>query len=71
MNNLVLAQGGAQLGSLVVLSAIAVWYVAPWLSRQQRASAAIALLWMHVFRYVALQVFSAQRGGPLNSMQLT
>jgi hypothetical protein len=63
MNHLVPAQGGAQLASLAVFSAIAIWYVVPWLSRQQRASALIALLWVHVFRYVALQVFSAQRSG--------
>jgi hypothetical protein len=64
MNHLLVpAQGGAQLASLAVFSAIAIWYVAPWLSRQQRASALVALLWVHVFRYVALQVFSAQRDG--------
>jgi len=63
MNHLMPAQGAAQLASLAVFSAIAIWYVAPWLSRRQRASALIALLWVHVFRYVALQVFSAQRGG--------
>jgi len=63
MNHLMPAQGGAQLASLAVFSAVAIWYVAPWLSRQQRASALIALLWVHVFRYVALQVFSAQRDG--------
>jgi len=63
MNYLVPAQAGAQLVTLIVYGAIAAWYVAPWLRRQPRADALIALLWVHVFRYVALQVFSAQRDG--------
>jgi hypothetical protein len=37
--------------------------VAPWLLRQSRGTAVIALLWVHVFRYVALQVYSARLGG--------
>jgi len=37
--------------------------VAPWLGRRSRAEALTALLWVHVFRYVALQVFAAQRDG--------
>ena len=57
------AQAATQLLSLVVLGAIARWYVVPWLKRQSRADALIALLWVHVFRYVALQVFSAQHDG--------
>jgi hypothetical protein len=63
MNELILAQAGAQFISLIVYGAIARWYVTPWLQSRQRADALIALLWVHVFRYVALQVFSAQRGG--------
>ncbi|WP_291692491.1 hypothetical protein [Bradyrhizobium sp.] len=63
MNILVSAQAGAQLGSLLVFVAIARWYVAPWLSARGRAEALIALLWLHVFRYVALQVFAAQHEG--------
>ena len=63
MNHLVPAQAGAQLITLLVFIALARWYVAPWLSKQQRAEALIALLWVHVFRYVALQVFVAQRDG--------
>jgi hypothetical protein len=63
MNHLVAAQAGAQFASLVALSALATWYVVPWLSRQPRASALVPLLWVHVFRYVALQLFSSQRGG--------
>jgi hypothetical protein len=40
----------------------------PWLSARQRADALIALLWVSVFRYVALQIFVAQRDGfPISS----
>jgi hypothetical protein len=63
MTYLVPAQAGAQFVSLFVYAAITRWYVAPWLQRRSRADALIALLWVHVFRYVALQVFSAQRDG--------
>ena len=63
MNHLVPAQAGAQLISLAVYITVAVWYVAPWLARRERAEALIALLWLHVFRYVALQIFSAQQEG--------
>jgi len=68
MNYFISAQAGAQLVSLVVFAAIARWYVVPWLRNRQRADALVALLWVHVFRYVALQVFSAQRDGfPISS----
>jgi F0F1-type ATP synthase membrane subunit a len=63
MNELIAAQAGAQLVSLLVYGAVARWYVMPWLQGRNRADALIALLWVHVFRYVALQVFSAQRDG--------
>ncbi len=63
MNHLVPAQAGAQLISLLVFIAIARWYVAPWLAARGRAEALIALLWIHVFRYVALQIFAAQHEG--------
>jgi hypothetical protein len=63
MNYMMPAQASAQLLSLIVLGAIARWYVVPWLNTRARADALIALLWVHVFRYVALQVFSAQRDG--------
>jgi hypothetical protein len=63
MNYLMPAQAAAQLLSLIVFGAIARWYVVPWLKTHARADALIALLWVHVFRYVALQVFSAQRDG--------
>ena len=57
------AQAAAQFISLGVFVAAAAWYVVPWLKRQPRADALIALLWVHVFRYVALQVFAAQHEG--------
>jgi len=63
MNYLVSAQAGAQLMSLIVYLAMARWYVVPWLKSRNRTDALIALLWVHVFRYVALQVFSAQHDG--------
>lgn len=63
MNYLTFAQASAQLLSLIVFGAIARWYAMPWLKSQARANALIALLWVHVFRYVALQVFSAQTSG--------
>jgi hypothetical protein len=61
--NLKAAAGLAQMSSLVVFVTIAKWYVVPWIRRQARADALIALLWVHVFRYVALQVYSAQQAG--------
>jgi hypothetical protein len=63
MSLLLPAQALAQLMSVIVYAAVARWYVAPWLKSRTRADALIALLWVHVFRYVALQVFSAQRDG--------
>lgn len=63
MSYLTPAQGSAQLLSLIVFSAVSLWYVVPWLNARSRAEALVALLWVHVFRYVALQVFSAQTTG--------
>src|SRR5260370_37669732 len=57
------AQASAQFLSLIVFAAAARWYVVPWLNNHTRADALIALLWVHVFSCVALQVFSAQRDG--------
>jgi hypothetical protein len=63
MTYLTPAQASAQLMSLIVLAAMARWYIIPWLNNHARADALTALLWVHVFRYVALQVFSAQHDG--------
>ncbi len=49
--------------SFIACIAAAVWHVAPWLARRARADALVALLWVRVFRHVALQIFSAQRSG--------
>jgi CDP-diglyceride synthetase len=49
--------------SLVVYSLIATWYVAPWLKKLDKRQALTALLWVHVFRYVALYLMVAQREG--------
>ena len=49
--------------SFVIFAMIAVWYVVPWLGTQPRAEALVPLLWIHAFRHVALQIFSAQQFG--------
>jgi hypothetical protein len=63
MSHLLPAQAAAQLLSLLVYATLARWYVAPRLARLSRADALAPLLWIHAFRYVALQAFSAQRDG--------
>jgi len=63
MTYLVPAQAGAQLISVAVYALIARWYVVPWLNTLTRVDALTALLWIQVFRYVALQIFAAQRDG--------
>jgi len=49
--------------SLIVFVLLAVWYAVPWMRRQTLAVALALPLWVHVFRYVALQIFSAQHFG--------
>src|SRR5262245_47938801 len=49
--------------SFAVMIAAAAWYVAPWLRRTNWTTGVTALLWVHAFRYVALQIFSAQHSG--------
>jgi hypothetical protein len=63
MSYLAPAQASAQLLSLIVFGAMARWYVVAWLDSRARADALIGLLWVQVFRYVALQIFSAQGSG--------
>jgi hypothetical protein len=41
----------------------AIQLVGPWMNRQPLAVALSVPLWVHAFRYVALQIFSAQRSG--------
>src|SRR2546427_11809177 len=57
------AQALAEASSLAVFATMAIWYVAPWLKSRGRAAALAPLLWVHVFRYVALQTVSAQHAG--------
>jgi hypothetical protein len=52
-----------QLISILTYGLIAWWYVAPWLNKLQRSQALTALLWVHVFRYVVLYLYVAQREG--------
>ena len=49
--------------SLIVFLLMATWYLVPWLKSRGRADALTVLLWIHAFRYVALQIFSAQKFG--------
>jgi hypothetical protein len=53
----------AQLLSLVVFTIASLWYVAPFLKRLERTQALTVLIWIHVFRYVALFTISAQHEG--------
>lgn len=61
--SLPLAAGFATLISLAVFCLGAAWYMAPWLRSQSLVGALTPLLWIHVFRYVALQIFSAAHFG--------
>ena len=49
--------------SFVIFAIMAAWYVAPRMSSRQRAEALAPLLWVHSFRHIALQIFSAQKFG--------
>jgi len=49
--------------SIALMVAAAAWYVAPWLKVADWATGLTVLLWVHAFRYVALQIFSAQMFG--------
>ncbi len=44
--------------SLIVFSLLAKWYVAPRLSRLPLKQALVPLLWINVFRYLPLNLFS-------------
>ena len=49
--------------SFVAFILIACWYAAPWLRAASREKALTVLLWINAFRFVALELFSAQRAG--------
>jgi hypothetical protein len=53
----------ASILSFALFAVMAAWYVVPWLAARERAQALVALLWVHAFRHVALQIFSAQQSG--------
>jgi hypothetical protein len=57
------AAGLASTLSFIAFGMIAAWHVVPWLRTQERAAALVALIWVQAFRYVALQIFSAQKFG--------
>jgi hypothetical protein len=49
--------------SFVVFATAAAWYAVPWMRAVALGAAITPLLWIHTFRYVALQLFSAQEFG--------
>ncbi|WP_433562866.1 hypothetical protein ACQP1O_36385 [Nocardia sp. CA-151230] len=49
--------------ALAIAAVAAVWLAVPWLRRHAVAVAITACLWVHVFRIVALQIYSARRVG--------
>jgi hypothetical protein len=49
--------------SFVVFGTAAAWYVVPWMRTVALGAAIAPLLWIHAFRHVALQLFSAQAFG--------
>jgi hypothetical protein len=49
--------------SFVVFITAAAWYAVPWMRTVTLGAALAPLLWIHAFRYVALQLFSAQEFG--------
>ena len=53
----------AMSASFLAGAVVAVSYVAPWLKRNPWPHALTPLLAVHLFRHVALQLFSAQRFG--------
>lgn len=53
----------ATLISFVLFICAGAWVAAPWMRRQPAALALSLPLWIHAFRHVALQVFSAQHFG--------
>jgi hypothetical protein len=49
--------------AFVFVAVFAAWYAVPWMRHRPAAVAIAACLWVHVFRIVALQIFSARRFG--------
>jgi hypothetical protein len=68
MNFVAPAEAAAQLLSLVLFGLIGSMYVAPWLRQRSRADALVPLLWVHVFKYLALQAVGVwQDGFPISA----
>ena len=63
MTELTTAALAAMVLSFVVFTTAAAWYAVPWMRTVALGAAITPLLWIHVFRYVALQLFSAQAFG--------
>jgi hypothetical protein len=63
MTDLTAAALVAMVLSFVVFTAAAAWYAVPWMRAVALGAAITPLLWIHAFRYVALQLFSAQAFG--------
>jgi predicted RND superfamily exporter protein len=55
----------AQLFSLTTFFMAAMFYFVPWTRLQDRAVALQPLIWVQVFRFIALQSFSAQASGSM------
>jgi hypothetical protein len=49
--------------SYVLFISVAVQLVGPWMNRQSLTVALSVPLWVHAFRHIALQIFSAQHFG--------
>jgi hypothetical protein len=63
MTELTAAALVAMVLSFVVFTAAAAWYAVPRMRAVALAAAITPLLWIHAFRYVALQLISAQEFG--------
>jgi hypothetical protein len=49
--------------TFVLVALFALWYAVPWMRQRPAATAIAVCLWVHAFRIVALQIFSARRFG--------
>src|SRR5438876_8588534 len=49
--------------SYALFITMAIHLIWPWLNRRPLVTALSALLWVHAFRHIALQIFSAQHFG--------
>jgi hypothetical protein len=63
MTELTVAALAAMILSFVVFGTAAVWYAIPRMRVVELGAAISPLLWVHAFRHVALQLFSAQAFG--------